>query len=195
MFVVKRNGQKERVHFDKITSRISKLAYGLNMNFVDPGAFATRPPTAHAHPCRLAAALLCRLSPFTTLRCCGACNDPSHRPRHTSSACFGAAMARGRFQPFPASFAPSRAVLISQKCVKGVYTGVKTTDLDALAAETAAYLTTEHPDYSILAARIAVSNLHKQTLKVSLPSQRGDATNLSPWTRLSGFSLAPQDPC
>lgn len=37
MFVLKRNGQKERVHFDKITSRISKLAYGLNMNFVDPG--------------------------------------------------------------------------------------------------------------------------------------------------------------
>ena len=43
---------------------------------------------------------------------------------------------------------------------------MKTSELDSLAAETAAYLTTEHPDYSILAARIAVSNLHKQTLKV-----------------------------
>jgi hypothetical protein len=38
MFVVKRNGKQERVHFDKITSRITKLAYGLNMNFVDPGS-------------------------------------------------------------------------------------------------------------------------------------------------------------
>ena len=38
MWVIKRNGQKEPVHFDKITSRIMKLAYGLNMNFVDPGA-------------------------------------------------------------------------------------------------------------------------------------------------------------
>jgi ribonucleoside-diphosphate reductase subunit M1 len=34
-----------------------------------------------------------------------------------------------------------------------------------LAAETAAYLTTKHPDYAILAARIAVSNLHKETKK------------------------------
>ena len=63
-------------------------------------------------------------------------------------------------------YLPPLAVLISQKCVKGVYSGVKTTELDALAAETAAYLTTDHPDYSILAARIAVSNLHKQTMKV-----------------------------
>jgi hypothetical protein len=59
------------------------------------------------------------------------------------------------------------AVLIAQKCINGVYHGVKTSELDSLAAETAAYLTTEHPDYSILAARIAVSNLHKQTLKVA----------------------------
>jgi hypothetical protein len=59
------------------------------------------------------------------------------------------------------------AVLIAQKCINGVYHGVKTSELDSLAAETAAYLTTEYPDYSILAARIAVSNLHKQTLKVA----------------------------
>ena len=39
-------------------------------------------------------------------------------------------------------------------------------ELDNLAAETAAYLTTHHPDYAILAARIAVSNLHKETKKV-----------------------------
>ena len=59
------------------------------------------------------------------------------------------------------------AAAIALKCIKGLYNGVKTSELDALAAETAAYLTTEHPDYSILAARIAVSNLHKQTKKVS----------------------------
>ena len=56
--------------------------------------------------------------------------------------------------------------LIALKVIKGLYNGVKTSDLDALAAETAAYLTTEHPDYSTLAARIAVSNLHKSTTKV-----------------------------
>ncbi|KJE91374.1 ribonucleoside-diphosphate reductase large subunit [Capsaspora owczarzaki ATCC 30864] len=46
-----------------------------------------------------------------------------------------------------------------------VYPGVTTVELDTLAAETAAYLTTKHPDYAILAARIAVSNLHKETKK------------------------------
>lgn len=40
---------------------------------------------------------------------------------------------------------------------------MKTTELDNLAAETAAYLTIQHPDYALLAARIAISNLHKET--------------------------------
>lgn len=44
-----------------------------------------------------------------------------------------------------------------------MYEGIHTTVLDELAAETAAYLTIIHPDYSLLAARIAVSNLHKET--------------------------------
>jgi ribonucleoside-diphosphate reductase subunit M1 len=47
-----------------------------------------------------------------------------------------------------------------------VYQGVTTIELDNLAAETAAYMTVTHPDYAILAARIAVSNLHKQTKKM-----------------------------
>ncbi len=64
----------------------------------------------------------------------------------------------------------------------GVYQGVTTVELDVsflgstfpyftsrylqnLAAETAAYLTTKHPDYAVLAARIAISNLHKETKK------------------------------
>ena len=86
------DGRKERVLFDKITARISKLCYGLDSNFIDP-------------------------------------------------------------------------VEISMKVVSGIYSGVTTTELDNLAAETAAYLTTKHPDYALLAARIAVSNLHKDTIK------------------------------
>jgi ribonucleoside-diphosphate reductase subunit M1 len=54
---------------------------------------------------------------------------------------------------------------IAQKVIQGVYQGVTTIELDNLAAETSAYLTTVHPDYAILAARIAVSNLHKETKK------------------------------
>lgn len=52
---------------------------------------------------------------------------------------------------------------IAKKCIDGIYQNIKTSELDTLAAETAAYLAPEHPDYAILAARIAVSNLHKET--------------------------------
>ena len=52
---------------------------------------------------------------------------------------------------------------ISQKVVSGIYPGVKTSELDTLAAETAAYMSTVHPDYGRLAARISVSNLQKET--------------------------------
>lgn len=93
MFVVKRNGKKESVYFDKITSRIEKLCYGLDAKYVD-------------------------------------------------------------------------SVFISQKVIQGVYPGVTTVELDELAAQTAASFSTQHPDFSILAARISVSNLHKQTSKV-----------------------------
>lgn len=51
------------------------------------------------------------------------------------------------------------------KVISGLYPGVTTVELDTLAAETAATMTTDHPDYAILAARIAVSNLHKETKK------------------------------
>ncbi|KAJ8662299.1 ribonucleoside-diphosphate reductase large subunit [Lichtheimia ornata] len=93
MFVYKRDNRRERVAFDKITARINKLCYGLDMNYVDP-------------------------------------------------------------------------VAVTQKVISGVYQGVTTVELDNLAAETAAYMTTRHPDYAILAARIAISNLHKETKKV-----------------------------
>ncbi|EPQ27825.1 uncharacterized protein PFL1_04570 [Pseudozyma flocculosa PF-1] len=54
---------------------------------------------------------------------------------------------------------------ITRKVIDGIYEGVTTVELDNLAAETAAYKTTSHPDYAVLAARIAISNLHKETKK------------------------------
>ncbi|SCV99886.1 LAFE_0B04676g1_1 [Lachancea fermentati] len=57
------------------------------------------------------------------------------------------------------------AVKITQRIISGVYEGVTTVELDNLAAETCAYMTTIHPDYATLAARLAISNLHKQTTK------------------------------
>jgi ribonucleoside-diphosphate reductase alpha chain len=52
---------------------------------------------------------------------------------------------------------------VAMKVIQGIYPGVTTEALDNLAAETAASMTTKHPDYAILAARIAISNLHKET--------------------------------
>ena len=92
MLVIKRDGRRESVKFDKVTARIEKLCYGLNMDFVSP-------------------------------------------------------------------------IAVAMKVIDGIYDGVTTVELDNLAAETAASLTTKHPDYAILAARIAVSNLHKVTSK------------------------------
>jgi len=92
MYVIKRDGSRASVSFDKITSRITKLCYGLNPKYVDP-------------------------------------------------------------------------VVIAQKVIQGVYPGVTTVELDELAAQTAASFSTQHPDFSFLAARISVSNLHKMTLK------------------------------
>ena len=91
MYVVKRDGKREPVMFDKITSRVRKLCYGLN-DLVDP-------------------------------------------------------------------------IKISMRVIEGIYDGVTTSELDNLAAEIAATLTTTHPDFAKVAARIAVSNLHKSTKK------------------------------
>ncbi len=91
MFVVKRDGRKETVKFDKITARISKLCYGLNP-IIDP-------------------------------------------------------------------------LKIAMKVIEGVFDGVTTSQLDTLAAEIAATNTTTHPDYALLASRIAIGNLHKNTKK------------------------------
>lgn len=91
MYVVKRDGKREPVMFDKITARVRKLCYGLN-DLVDP-------------------------------------------------------------------------IKISMRVIEGIYDGVSTSELDNLAAEIAATLTTTHPDFAKVAARIAVSNLHKNTKK------------------------------
>lgn len=56
-------------------------------------------------------------------------------------------------------------IKISMKVIEGLYDGVHTSDLDNLAAETAASMAATHPDYALLAARIAISNLHKNTNK------------------------------
>jgi hypothetical protein len=53
--------------------------------------------------------------------------------------------------------------LVVSKVSQGIYNGVPTSTLDNLAAETCAYMNIVHPDYSRLAARVAVSNLHKMT--------------------------------
>lgn len=91
MYVVKRDGRREPVMFDKITDRVRILCYGLN-DLVDP-------------------------------------------------------------------------VKVAMRVIEGLYDGVTTSELDNLAAETAASMTVTHPDYALLAARIAVSNLHKNTTK------------------------------
>ncbi len=91
MYVVKRDGRKEAVKFDKITARIVKMCYGL---------------------------------------------DPLVTPE-----------------------------VVAMKVIEGIYDGVTTTVLDNLAAEVAAAKTIDHPDYALLASRIAVSNLHKETKK------------------------------
>ncbi|MAS38620.1 MAG: ribonucleoside-diphosphate reductase subunit alpha [Flammeovirgaceae bacterium] len=109
MLVIKRDGRKESVKFDKITARIEKLSYGLNTEFV-------------------------------------------------------------------------KTIEIAKKVIDGLYDGVSTQELDELASETAATLTTKHPDFATLAARIAVSNLHKTTSKSFSSTMKRLYTYISPKT-------------
>ena len=53
--------------------------------------------------------------------------------------------------------------IVTEKVFRGIYSGIKTAELDRLSAETCFYLSSSHPDYSKLASRIEVSNLHKET--------------------------------
>ena len=74
------------------------------------------------------------------------------------------------------------AALVAQKVIEGVYDGVTTTELDNLAAETAASLTTRHPDFAQLASRIAISNLHKNTKKSFTETMRDLYNYIDPKT-------------
>ena len=55
------------------------------------------------------------------------------------------------------------AANLTKLTIEGLYDGVTTRELDQLAAETAASLASHHPDYSKLAARICVDDLHRST--------------------------------
>ena len=71
---------------------------------------------------------------------------------------------------------------VAKKVIQGIYDGVTTSELDSLAAEIAASLTTKHPDYALLASRIAVSNLHKNTEKSFFETMRSLYTYVNPRT-------------
>src|SRR5580765_4924977 len=73
-------------------------------------------------------------------------------------------------------------ILVAKKVIEGIYDGVTTTELDNLAAETAASMTVRHPDYALLASRIAVSNLHKNTKKSFSATMRDLYTFIDPKT-------------
>lgn len=82
------------------------------------------------------------------------------------------------------------SVVVAQKVIQGIFPGVKTSDLDKLAAEISAYMTTIHPDYEALAARIKVSNLHKETSDSFLETMTKEYEYVSPKTKESNPLLA-----
>ena len=75
-----------------------------------------------------------------------------------------------------------KTIEIAKKVIDGIYDGVSTQELDELAAETAATLTTKHPDYAVLAARISISNLHKTTSKSFSSTMKRLYTYINPKT-------------
>lgn len=66
-----------------------------------------------------------------------------------------------------------------------------TTELDNLAAEVCASLTVKHPDYAILAARIAISNLHKTTSQSFSNTMKRLYTYINPKTDENAALIAP----
>lgn len=118
MHVIKRDGRKEPIMFDKITARVRKLCYGLNP-MVDP-------------------------------------------------------------------------VRVAMSVIEGLYDGVTTSELDNLAAEISASMTTTHPDYTQLAARISVSNLHKNTKKSFSETMHDLYTYVNPRTNKAAPLLSDE---
>lgn len=109
MLVIKRDGRRESVRFDKITTRIENLCYGLDSQYIHP-------------------------------------------------------------------------IEVAKKVIDGLYDGVTTSELDNLAAEVCASLTVKHPDYAVLAARIAISNLHKTTSQSFSNTMKRMYTYINPKT-------------
>ena len=85
------------------------------------------------------------------------------------------------------------SIEIAKKVIQGLYDGVSTTELDNLAAETAASMAAHHPDYAQLAARIAVSNLHKNTDKSFVNTMTALHGYIDPKTCLLYTSPSPRD--
>ena len=79
---------------------------------------------------------------------------------------------------------------VAMKVIEGIYDGVTTIDLDNLAAEVAAAKTIDHPDYALLASRIAVSNLHKETKKTFSEVMHDLYTYIDPKTNQPASLLA-----
>jgi ribonucleoside-diphosphate reductase alpha chain len=79
---------------------------------------------------------------------------------------------------------------VAMKVIEGIYDGVTTIDLDNLAAEVAAAKTIDHPDYALLASRIAVSNLHKETKKTFSDVMHDLYTYIDPKTNQQASLLA-----
>ena len=79
---------------------------------------------------------------------------------------------------------------VAKKVIEGLYDGVTTSELDNLAAETAASLTTKHPDYALLASRIAISNLHKNTIKSFSETMRNLHVYVDPKTGKNASLIA-----
>lgn len=75
-----------------------------------------------------------------------------------------------------------KPIEISKRVVQGIYDGVATSQLDNLAAETAASMAAQHPEYALLAARIAISNLHKNTNKSFSQTMEDLYTYIDPMT-------------
>ncbi len=79
---------------------------------------------------------------------------------------------------------------VAMKVIEGLYDGVTTSDLDNLAAEIAATMTVTHPDYALLASRIAVSNLHKNTKKSFSQTMKDLYTYIDPKTEENASLIA-----
>jgi len=142
MFVIKRDGKQERVSFDKVTSRIEKLAYGLNQQFVDPCLISQK--VVKGLYAGVKTADLDTLAAETAVK-------PSSVNQKCQIRTLVSLRAHVGFR--------QQVSLLGSSC-----TWCPNTNSDG-ARFWQAYLTTEHPDYSILAARIAVSNMHKMTEK------------------------------